>query len=75
MCVNAQDYLAATNDLQEVLQLDPHVREAEEELEVVTGLFRQSLMDGATDKPRVGEPHYRTHQHDMFTIGSVLEVL
>ncbi|XP_046906532.1 sperm-associated antigen 1A isoform X2 [Hypomesus transpacificus] len=47
-----QDYLAATNDLQEVLQLDPHVREAEEELEVVTGLFRQSLMDGATDKPR-----------------------
>ncbi|KAM6959014.1 sperm-associated antigen 1A [Aplochiton taeniatus] len=43
-----QDYMAATSDLQEVLQLDPNVQEAEQELEVVTGLFRRSLMDAHT---------------------------
>ncbi|KAJ7991982.1 hypothetical protein DPEC_G00289490 [Dallia pectoralis] len=48
-----QDYLAASSDLQEVLQLDPNVQEAEQELETVTGLLRQSLMDGAQTKPRV----------------------
>ncbi|CAF99339.1 unnamed protein product, partial [Tetraodon nigroviridis] len=35
-----QDYLSASSDLQEVLQLDPNVREAEQELETVTGLLR-----------------------------------
>uniref|UniRef100_A0A3B4BJ99 Sperm associated antigen 1 n=1 Tax=Periophthalmus magnuspinnatus TaxID=409849 RepID=A0A3B4BJ99_9GOBI len=33
-----KDYLSASTDLQEVLQLDPNVREAEQELEMVTGL-------------------------------------
>lgn len=40
-----QDYLSASTDLQEVLQRDPNVREAEQELELVMGLFRKSLMD------------------------------
>lgn len=42
-----QDYLSASSDLQEVLQLDPNVREAEQELEEVTALLRQSLMENA----------------------------
>lgn len=42
-----QDYLSSSSDLQEVLQLDPNVREAEQELEVVTALLRQSLMENA----------------------------
>lgn len=49
-----QDYLSASSDLQEVLQLDPNVREAEQELEVVTGLLRESLMNStAAHTPRV----------------------
>ncbi len=48
-----QDYLSASSDLQEVLQLDPNVREAEQELEVVTSLLRQSLMDNTAHTPRV----------------------
>ncbi|XP_071378217.1 sperm-associated antigen 1A [Centroberyx affinis] len=48
-----QDYLSASSDLQEVLQLDPNVHEAEQELEVVTGLLRQSLMDSTAHTPRV----------------------
>ncbi|XP_006788159.1 sperm-associated antigen 1A [Neolamprologus brichardi] len=48
-----QDYLSASSDLQEVLRLDPNVREAEQELEVVTGLLRQSLMDSTVRTPRV----------------------
>ncbi|KAL0961696.1 hypothetical protein UPYG_G00330530 [Umbra pygmaea] len=48
-----QDYLSASSDLQELLQMDPNVQEAEQELETVTGLLRQSLMDGATNIPRV----------------------
>ncbi|KAK6328013.1 hypothetical protein J4Q44_G00036590 [Coregonus suidteri] len=48
-----QDYLSSSSDLQEVLQLDPNVQEAEQELETVTGLLRQSLMDGAQHTPRV----------------------
>nr|XP_020453171.1 sperm-associated antigen 1A-like isoform X1 [Monopterus albus]XP_020453172.1 sperm-associated antigen 1A-like isoform X1 [Monopterus albus] len=47
-----QDYLSASSDLQEVLQLDPNVQEAEQELEVVTGLLRQSLMDNVTHTPQ-----------------------
>ncbi|XP_044027187.1 sperm-associated antigen 1A [Siniperca chuatsi] len=48
-----QDYLSASSDLQEVLQLDLNVREAEQELEVVTNLLRQSLMDNTAHTPRV----------------------
>ncbi|CAL8396789.1 unnamed protein product [Gadus morhua 'NCC'] len=40
-----KDYLAASSDLQEVMVLDPNVHEAEEELQNVTSLLRQSLMD------------------------------
>lgn len=49
----SQDYLSASSDLQEVLQLDPNVPEAEHELEAVTGLLRQSLMHNAAHTPRV----------------------
>ena len=45
LCVCCQDYLAASSDLQEVMVLDPNVHEAEEELQNVTSLLRQSLMD------------------------------
>ncbi|KAM8735287.1 sperm-associated antigen 1 [Acanthopagrus schlegelii] len=38
-----KDYLACSTDLQEVLQQDPNVQEAEKELEEVTVLLRQSL--------------------------------
>ncbi|XP_076006055.1 sperm-associated antigen 1A [Genypterus blacodes] len=48
-----QDYMAASTDLLEVLQLDPNVHEAEQELTVVTGLLRQSLIDNAEQTPRV----------------------
>ncbi|XP_034400596.1 sperm-associated antigen 1A [Cyclopterus lumpus] len=48
-----QDYLSASSDLQEVLHLDPKVQEAEQELEVVTSLLRQSLMDSTSHTPRV----------------------
>lgn len=39
--------MSSSGDLQEVLQLDPNVREAEQELEEVTALLRQSLMENA----------------------------
>ncbi|TRY55581.1 hypothetical protein DNTS_005351, partial [Danionella cerebrum] len=42
-----QDYLSASTDLQEVLQLDPNVQEAEQELEMVTNLLRESLLENA----------------------------
>lgn len=48
-----QDYLSASSDLQEVLQMDPNVREAEEELEAVTGLLRESLMNNTVPTARV----------------------
>ncbi|XP_057691236.1 sperm-associated antigen 1-like isoform X2 [Corythoichthys intestinalis] len=43
-----KDYLACSTDLQEVLQQDPNVQEAEKELEEVTILLKQSL---ATESP------------------------
>ncbi|XP_037329966.2 sperm-associated antigen 1A [Pungitius pungitius] len=48
-----QDYLSASSDLQEVLHLDPKVQEAEQELELVTSLLRQSLMQSSPQTPRV----------------------
>ena len=46
MCVYVhQDYLAASADLQEVLLVDPNVHEAEQELQAVTTLLRESLLD------------------------------
>lgn len=51
--ITPKDYLSASSDLQEVLRLDPNVREAELELEVVTGLLRQSLMDNPVHTSRV----------------------
>ncbi|XP_055359369.1 sperm-associated antigen 1-like isoform X2 [Betta splendens] len=47
-----KDYLACSSDLQEVLQQDPNVQEAEKELEEVTVLLRQSLADASSAKPR-----------------------
>ncbi|XP_068425516.1 sperm-associated antigen 1-like [Clinocottus analis] len=49
-----KDYLACSSDLQEVLQQDPNVQEAEKELEEVTLLLRQSLAhaDASPAKPR-----------------------
>ncbi|KAK1804763.1 hypothetical protein P4O66_003538 [Electrophorus voltai] len=38
------DYLSSSADLQEVLQLDPNVQEAEKELEEVTALLKESLL-------------------------------
>lgn len=46
-----QDYLSASSDLQEVLQLDPNVREAEQELETVTRLLRRSLLEDSGETP------------------------
>lgn len=48
--VFSQDYLSASTDLQEVLQLDPNVQEAEQELELVTNLLRESLVANAQGK-------------------------
>lgn len=48
--VFSQDYLSASTDLQEVLQLDPNVQEAEQELETVTNLLRESLLANAQGK-------------------------
>lgn len=45
-----QDYLSASTDLQEVLQLDPNVQEAEQELEMVTKLLKESLLANAQGK-------------------------
>lgn len=50
LCVFSQDYLSASTDLQEVLQLDPNVQEAEQELELVTNLLRESLVANAQGK-------------------------
>ncbi|XP_045900678.1 sperm-associated antigen 1-like isoform X2 [Micropterus dolomieu] len=47
-----KDYLACSSDLQEVLQQDPNVQEAEKELEEVTVLLRQSLANASPAKPR-----------------------
>ncbi|XP_037641490.1 sperm-associated antigen 1-like isoform X1 [Sebastes umbrosus] len=53
-----KDYLACSSDLQEVLQQDPNVQEAEKELEEVTVLLRQSLAnaDASQAKPRKTVP-------------------
>lgn len=51
-----QDYLACSSDLQEVLQLDPNVQEAEKELEEVTVLLRESLANASLAKPRKTVP-------------------
>ncbi|KAM6968279.1 sperm-associated antigen 1 [Aplochiton taeniatus] len=51
-----KDYLACSTDLQEVLQQDPNVQEAEKELEEVTVLLRQSLAAGSPAKPRKPVP-------------------
>lgn len=51
-----QDYLACSSDLQEVLQQDPNVQEAEKELEEVTLLLRQSLANSSSAKPRKSVP-------------------
>ncbi len=45
-----QDYLSASSDLQEVLQLDLNVQEAEQELETVTNLLRESLLASSQGK-------------------------
>ncbi|XP_031676959.1 sperm-associated antigen 1 [Oncorhynchus kisutch] len=47
-----KDYLACSSDLQEVLQQDPNVAEAEKELQEVTLLLRQSLARGSPSNPR-----------------------
>ncbi|KAF1387397.1 hypothetical protein PFLUV_G00078270 [Perca fluviatilis] len=53
-----KDYLACSSDLQEVLQQDPNVQEAEKELEEVTVLLRQSLAsaNASPAKPRTTVP-------------------
>lgn len=51
-----QDYLACSSDLQEVLQQDPNVQEAEKELEEVTVLLRQSLANASPTKHRKTVP-------------------
>ncbi|CAL8247928.1 unnamed protein product [Lota lota] len=51
-----KDYLASSSDLQEVLQQDPGVQEAEKELEEVTALLCQSLASGATPSPPTAKP-------------------
>lgn len=54
LSLRGKDYLSASSDLQEVLQLDPNVREAEQELETVTCLLRRSLMeDSNKNTPKV----------------------
>ncbi|XP_051921538.1 sperm-associated antigen 1-like [Hippocampus zosterae] len=47
-----KDYLACSTDLQEVLQQDPNVQEAEKELEEVTNLLKQSLIAESPAKSR-----------------------
>ncbi|KAK5922953.1 hypothetical protein CgunFtcFv8_020174 [Champsocephalus gunnari] len=51
-----KDYVACSSDLQEVLQQDPNVQEAEKELEEVTVLLRQSLANVSPAKPRTTVP-------------------
>ncbi|XP_026228285.1 sperm-associated antigen 1 isoform X2 [Anabas testudineus] len=51
-----KDYLACSSDLQEVLQQDPNVQEAEKELEEVTVLLRQSLAEASPAEPRKTVP-------------------
>lgn len=51
-----QDYVACSSDLQEVLQQDPNVQEAEKELEEVTALLRQTLANSSSAKPRKSVP-------------------
>ncbi|XP_077382016.1 sperm-associated antigen 1-like isoform X1 [Festucalex cinctus] len=47
-----KDYLACSTDLQEVLQQDPNVQEAENELQEVTILLKQSLVSESPAKSR-----------------------
>lgn len=51
-----KDYLACSSDLQEVLQQDPNVQEAEKELEEVTVLLRESLANTSPAKSRKTVP-------------------
>ncbi|XP_030013935.1 sperm-associated antigen 1A-like [Sphaeramia orbicularis] len=51
-----KDYLACSADLQEVLQQDPNVQEAEKELQEVTVLLRQSLANASPAKARKTVP-------------------
>ncbi|XP_060798379.1 sperm-associated antigen 1A [Neoarius graeffei] len=43
-----KDFLSSSSDLQEVLRLDPNVHEAEQELQEVTVLLRESLLESHT---------------------------
>lgn len=61
-----QDYLACSSDLQEVLQQDPNVQEAEKELEEVTVLLRQSLANTSPAKPRKTVPITEVDTHVFF---------
>ena len=65
LSVPPQDYLACSSDLQEVLQQDPNVQEAEKELEEVTVLLRQSLAsaNASPAKPRTTVPITEVHTH------------
>lgn len=65
-----QDYLACSSDLQEVLQQDPNVQEAEKELEEVTVLLRQSLANAEASqaKPRKTVPITEVDTHAFFLI-------
>ena len=61
-----QDYLACSSDLQEVLQQDPNVQEAEKELEEVTVLLRQSLANSSPAKSTKTVPITEVNAHVIF---------
>ncbi|XP_076593769.1 sperm-associated antigen 1 isoform X1 [Chaetodon auriga] len=67
-----KDYLACSSDLQEVLQQDPNVQEAEKELEEVTVLLRQSLANTNTSpaKARKTVPITEVEGDEETTAGS-----
>ncbi len=59
-----QDYLSASTDLQEVLQLDLNVQEAEQELETVTNLLRESLLANSQGKVSLPGRDQNKHRSD-----------
>lgn len=67
-----QDYLSCSSDLQEVLQQDPNVQEAEKELEEVTVLLRQSLTNAGASpaKPRTIVPITEVDTQGFFNIST-----
>ncbi len=72
-----QDYLSASTDLQEVLQLDLNVQEAEQELETVTNLLRESLLANSQGKVSAGRDknkHRSDHVGNQF-LGKTLLLL